>query len=51
VPLCTTIQDNTASGDSVYDCADDTTGSGTRGTGNTWRGNHGATSSPAGLCH
>jgi hypothetical protein len=42
-----TIQDNTASGDSVYD----TTGSGTRGTGNTWRGNHGATSSPAGLCH
>ena len=41
---------NTASGNSANDCEDDSTGSGTAGTGNTWRGNTGTTASPAGIC-
>lgn len=45
------IQNNTASGDTTYDCADDTTGSATAGTANQWLANSGATSNVRGLCH
>ena len=41
---------NIASGDSVNDGEDDSTGAGTAGTGNAWRGNTGTTASPAGIC-
>ncbi|HEV3309051.1 MAG TPA: right-handed parallel beta-helix repeat-containing protein [Chloroflexota bacterium] len=41
---------NHAHGSGTFDCKDDTTGTGTAGTANTWRNNVGATSSPAGLC-
>ena len=33
-----------------HDCHDNSTGSGTAGTANTWRGNNGQTSQPPGLC-
>ena len=45
-----TISGNTSSGSGTNDCFDSTTGSGTAGTANTWTGNIGFTSSPAGLC-
>jgi Right handed beta helix region len=45
-----TYQGNHATGSGSVDCEDDTTGSGTAGTANTWKDDHGATSSPAGLC-
>jgi hypothetical protein len=32
------------------DCDDLSTGTGTAGTGNTWKGNKGTTSNPPGLC-
>lgn len=42
---------NNAAGSSVStDCRDETTGTGTLGTANTWTGNFGVTSFPAGLC-
>ncbi len=42
---------NRASGNRGVDCRDDTAaGGGTAGTGNTWTGNVGDESSPAGLC-
>ncbi len=44
------ILSNTASGNAQNDCEDDSTGSGTAGTGNTWRGNTGTTADPAGIC-
>jgi hypothetical protein len=34
----------------IFDCLDQTTGSGTAGTANTWTSNIGTTSSPPGLC-
>jgi len=42
--------DNVASGNSVADCEDDSTGSGTAGTANTWKRNTGTISSPEGIC-
>lgn len=49
-----TFQSNSAhgtvSGPLNYDIEDDSTGSGTQGTANTWQSNSCKTSSPAGLC-
>lgn len=44
------ITHNTARDSAVLDCEDDSTGSGTAGTANTWTGDIGATSRPAGIC-
>jgi hypothetical protein len=33
-----------------FDCQDDSHGTGTSGTANTWQNDHGMTSSPPGLC-
>ncbi|MFJ3233693.1 right-handed parallel beta-helix repeat-containing protein [Streptomyces sp. NPDC086787] len=44
------ITHNTAHGSAVLDCEDDSTGSGTAGTANTWTGDIGATSRPEGIC-
>jgi hypothetical protein len=44
------FEENTAIGNLEADCRDDSTGSKTSGTANTWTGNTGATSMPAGLC-
>lgn len=44
------IADNEVRGNAVLDCRDRTTGSGSFGTANTWTGNEGSRSSPAGLC-
>ena len=41
---------NKAKDNAVFDCADDTTGSFTLGTYNTWFNNTGSLSSPTGLC-
>lgn len=41
---------NTALGNFEHDCHDESTGSGTSGTANTWVDNVGVTSFPAGLC-
>ena len=43
-------QGNHASGSGTHDCQDDTTGSDTAGTANTWKDDHGKSSSPAGIC-
>jgi hypothetical protein len=45
-----TIQSNTISGSFNHDCHDDTSGSGTAGTGNTWVGDTAATQNVANLC-
>ena len=45
-----TISGNDVSGSAVLDCQDDSVGTGTAGTANTWTTNIGATSSPVGLC-
>ncbi|MEU0689565.1 SpaA isopeptide-forming pilin-related protein [Streptomyces uncialis] len=45
-----TVRDNTIGGSLNTDCRDETTGSGTAGTANTWTANIGTTSSPPGLC-
>ena len=45
-----TLLDNEAEGNSVFDCADNTAGSWTAGTANTWFNNFGNSSSPTGLC-
>jgi parallel beta-helix repeat protein len=45
-----TISNNTVTNAGNFACEDDTTGSGTSGTADTWQINTGATSSPAGLC-
>ncbi|GIH14044.1 right-handed parallel beta-helix repeat-containing protein [Rugosimonospora africana] len=45
-----TVTGNRATNSVSTDCRDQTTGSGTAGTANTWTGNLGATSFPAGLC-
>ena len=39
------MEDNT-----THACHDDSTGTGTAGTDNTWQGNHGDTETPAGIC-
>jgi nitrous oxidase accessory protein NosD len=44
------IRGNTASGNDNLDCEDDSTGSGTAGTANTWVNNNGGTDSPDGIC-
>lgn len=41
---------NTSLGNQIVDCNDDTIGSGTAGTANTWSSNTGLTSDPSGLC-
>lgn len=46
-----TLRDNKASGNVMFDCADDSTGSGTAGTANSWINDHGLTSSRPGICH
>jgi parallel beta-helix repeat protein len=43
------VENNTASGNAVFDLSDDSTGSGTAGTANTWTNNAANTSNPAGL--
>lgn len=45
-----TINDNIARSNGDFDCEDDSTGSGTAGTANTWIKNEGVTSDPPGLC-
>jgi parallel beta-helix repeat protein len=45
-----TLFDNKAEGNQVVDCADDTTGTFTLGTANTWFNDIGNLSSPTGLC-
>ena len=44
------IRGNTASGNGNLDCEDDSSGSGTAGTANTWVGNNGVTDDPNGIC-
>jgi parallel beta-helix repeat protein len=43
------LENNTASGNTVFDLSDDSTGSGTAGTANTWTNNTANTSNPADL--
>jgi hypothetical protein len=45
-----TVTGNAVVGSSDVDCADESTGSGTAGTADTWTRNVGRTSTPAGLC-
>lgn len=45
-----TFTSNIAFSNPVLDCLDETTGGGTAGTANTWIGNQGSTSFPAGIC-
>jgi parallel beta-helix repeat protein len=45
-----TISGNDVHGSLVTDCQDDSTGSGTQSTNDTWSDNIGTTSSPSGLC-
>jgi nitrous oxidase accessory protein NosD len=44
------IRSNTALGNLNLDCEDDSTGSGTSGTANTWTSNNGASDDPNGIC-
>ncbi|HEV2951307.1 MAG TPA: hypothetical protein VGZ51_04295 [Actinomycetota bacterium] len=44
------IRSNTASGNGNLDCEDDSSGSGTSGTANTWTSNNGVTDDPNGIC-
>ena len=44
------IRSNTASGNGNRDCEDDSSGSGTSGTANTWTNNNGGTDDPNGIC-
>lgn len=45
-----TITNDHFSGNGTHDCEDDTSGSATAGTADTWTGDHGATATPAGIC-
>jgi len=45
-----TFYGNKASSNGSHDCHDDTTGTGTAGTANTWKDNQGVTQTPAGIC-
>lgn len=44
------FEENEIAGSGATDCVDDTSGSGTAGTANTWEDNEGQTSDPPGLC-
>lgn len=44
------IRFNTATGNTPFDCEDQSIGSGTSGTANTWVGNNGNTDDPDGIC-
>ena len=44
------IRSNTALGNANLDCEDESTGSGTSGTANTWVNNNGVTDNPNGIC-
>jgi nitrous oxidase accessory protein NosD len=44
------FEHNEAFGNAEHDCHDDSTGTGTAGTANTWKGNKGATENKPGLC-
>ena len=44
------VTGNTALDNGEWDCLDESTGTGTLGTGNTWQDNVGGTSDPRGLC-
>jgi parallel beta-helix repeat protein len=44
------FENNKASGNHEHDCHDDSTGTGTAGTGNTWKKDKGTTATPAGIC-
>ena len=44
------LENNQATGSGDFDCRDDSTGSGTAGTANTWKGDRGVTQSPMGIC-
>jgi len=48
--LSNTIHDNHLRDNVTHDCHDNSFGTGTAGTANTWTGNHGATDLPSGLC-
>jgi len=45
-----TIKSNQAKSNATFDCKDDSVGTGTAGTANTWLNDKGVTSSPAGIC-
>jgi len=45
-----TYQNNKASGSGTFDCQDDSAGTGTAGTANTWQNDKGDTASPPGIC-
>jgi parallel beta-helix repeat protein len=45
------IEKNRLAGNREHDCHDDSTGTGTAGTANTWKQNQGATENRVGLCH
>jgi parallel beta-helix repeat protein len=45
-----TIKNNQAKSNIAFDCKDESVGTGTAGTGNTWLNDEGVTSSPAGIC-
>ncbi|MHB8576659.1 MAG: right-handed parallel beta-helix repeat-containing protein [Dehalococcoidia bacterium] len=45
-----TLSNNEAKGNTHFDCEDQSHGSGTAGTANTWKDNQGKTSSPSGIC-
>lgn len=44
------IRSNTASGNVNFDCEDDSAGTGTSGTANTWTNNNGVKDDPNGIC-
>ena len=45
-----TFQGNKSSSNGTHDCHDDSTGTGTAGTANTWKDNQGVTQNKPGLC-
>lgn len=44
------IRNNRLSGNEEHDCHDDSSGSGTGGTADTWTGNQAGTANRAGIC-
>ncbi len=46
-----TLSNDHASGNGAFDCQDDTHGSGTAGTADSWIHDHGVRQSPSGICH
>ena len=45
-----TFQGNQSSSNGTHDCHDDSTGTSTAGTANTWKDNQGVTQTPMGIC-